>query len=252
MRVENEWHLAHYEPVSWAQLRLRLSPLLTCTSLRLGVDNPLRRIAINAANARPALVRCRPAVPPRVHAIQTTLPQARPRDICELVLEAVIGLEESALQAHVDTEARASCIGVRVATSSAGLLPVTGTLEVLLGADIHIGFALEAAARGSTLREILAALGNVLACVLVMPGDVGGGVGRDVGNNTLADVLGDHACGAGWRRGHAEDAGATFFAEGWSGRFLGRASGHREGGDVGHSQQEHVGKQHAGWGICFG
>lgn len=216
------------------------------SSLRLGIDNPVRRIAVNAANAGPAFIRCRSAVPPRVHAVQATLAQSRPRDVRVLVPEAVVGLEEGALQTHVHAEAGAAGVGIWVAGSSAGLLPVAGSLEVLLGADVHAGGALEATAGG-------AALGDVLAGAFVHPGDVGGGGGGDVRDYALADVVRDHAWRGELGRGgcHAEDAGVAFFAKGGRGRLLDRAGCHGEGEGVGQSQQEHSDEQHNEREVCL-
>lgn len=128
-------------------------------SFNLEVDGPVWRIAINAANARSALVRGWPGVPPRVHAIETILAQTRPRNVRELVPEAVVGLEESTLQAHVNTEARASCIRILMTSSSTGLLPVAMALEVLLGADIHASLALKRVAGNPSIWGNCAALG---------------------------------------------------------------------------------------------
>jgi hypothetical protein len=81
-----------------------------------------------------------------------------------------------------------------------------------------------------------------------MPGDVGGSVGGHVSNDALADLMGHHA---GWRGGHAEDAGVAFFAKAGSGGLVGWAIGHSEGGEVGQSQENHVIEQHDGGDVFW-
>ena len=91
------------------------------------------------------------------------------------------------------------------------------------------------------------------ADVTGVPSHVGSDVGVDVGNDALSDVMGDHAIGAGWRMGHAENPGVAFLTSNVSGGFLGWAICHGEACYVGQSQQEHVAEQHAGggfWSFC--
>jgi hypothetical protein len=89
------------------------------------------------------------------------------------------------------------------------------------------------------------------ADVTGVPSHVGGDVGVDVGNDTLSDVMGDHAIGAGRRRGHAENPGVAFLTSNAGSGVLGWAICHGDAHYFGQSQQEHVVEQHAGWGFCF-